>query len=62
MSFLTEYFDITEGLKEVPVCCPFEHHTASGIPYKETNPSASVNTLENLFHCKVCNVGYSEAV
>ena len=61
MSFLTEYFDITEGLKEVPVCCPFEHHTASGIPYKETNPSASVNTLENLFHCKVCNVGYSEA-
>ena len=60
MSFLTEYFGILEGTKEQAVLCPFDHHTASGIPYKETRPSAHVNTLENLFHCKACNTGLSE--
>lgn len=60
MSFLTEYFGIVEGTTEVPVRCPFDHYTASGIPYKETNPSAHINTIENLFHCKVCGIGYSE--
>lgn len=60
MSFLTEYFGILEGTKEQAVLCPFDHHTASGIPYKETRPSAHVNTLEGLFHCKACNTGLSE--
>ena len=60
MSFLTEYFGILEGTKEQAVHCPFDHHTASGIPYKETRPSAHVNTMEGLFHCKACNTGLSE--
>lgn len=60
MSFLTEYFGILEGTNEQAVHCPFNHHTASGIPYKETRPSAHVNTAENLFHCKACNTGLSE--
>lgn len=61
MSFLHEYFGIAEGPKETPVCCPFEHYTPSGIAYKETNPSASVNTVEKLFHCMACGQGYAEA-
>lgn len=60
MSFLTEYFGILEGTKEQAVHCPFDHHTASGIPYKETRPSAHVNSVEGLFHCKACNTGLSE--
>ena len=60
MSFLTEYFGILEGTKEQAVFCPFDHHTASGIPYKETRPSAHVNSIDNLFHCKACNTGLSE--
>ena len=60
MSFLTEYFGILEGTKEQAVHCPFDHHTASGIAYKETNPSAHVNSMEGLFHCKACNTGLSE--
>lgn len=60
MSFFTEYFGILEGTKEQAVLCPFDHHTTSGIPYKETRPSAHVNTMEGLFHCKACNTGLSE--
>jgi 5S rRNA maturation endonuclease (ribonuclease M5) len=60
MSFLTEYFGIIEVTKEQAVACPFYHHTASGMPYKETRPSAHVNTEEKLFHCKACNTGLSE--
>lgn len=60
MGFLTEYFGILEGTKEHTVLCPFNHHTASGIPYQETRPSAHVNTVEGLFHCKACNTGLSE--
>ena len=61
MGFLTNYFNIVEGAKEIAVCCPFDHTTTSGIAYKESNPSAHINTIEHLFHCKVCAVGYSEA-
>lgn len=61
MSFFSEFFNITEGAKEIAVCCPFNHFTNSGIAYKENNPSAHINTLEHLFHCKVCNTGFSEA-
>ena len=60
MSFLAEYFGIVEGNKEQAVLCPFDHRTASGIPYQETRPSAHVNTIDNLFHCKSCNTGLSE--
>lgn len=61
MSFLTEYFGICEGEGEHPVCCPFPHHTASGLEYFETNPSASVDTDNGLFHCMACGEGYNEA-
>lgn len=60
MSFLTEYFEIVEGTREVAVCCPFPHFTVSGLAYQEANPSAHVNTYDKLFHCKVCGTGYSE--
>ena len=60
MSFLSEFFNIGEGFKETAVCCPFDHFTSSGLAYKESNPSAHANTIEHLFHCKVCGVGYSE--
>ena len=60
MSFFTEYFGILESTHEQAVLCPFDHHTASGIPYKETRPSAHVNTMERVFHCKACNTGLSE--
>ena len=59
--FLSEFFGIVEGTKEQAVCCPFDHYTSTGVPYKESNPSAHVNTIEGLFHCKVCGTGYSEA-
>ena len=54
MSFLTDYFNIESDKTEVAVCCPFPHHTESGMPYFENNPSAHVNTENGLFHCKVC--------
>jgi len=60
MSFLAEYFGLLEGTQEQAVLCPFDHHTASGIPYQETRPSAHINTVEKLFHCKSCNTGLSE--
>lgn len=60
MSFFTEYFDIVGGKTEEAVCCPFPHYTSSGDEYSESHPSAHVNTVENLFHCKVCNAGGSE--
>ena len=58
--FLSDFFGITEGTKETPVCCPFDHYTSGQIPYKETRPSAHVNTEKGVFHCKVCGTGYSE--
>ena len=61
MSFLTDYFEISGDAQEQAVCCPFDHHTTSGIVYHETKPSAHVNSQDKLFHCKVCAVGYSEA-
>ena len=61
MSFLEDYFDVVEGTKELPVCCPFDHFTGDGTPYKESNPSAHINLNEKLFHCKVCGIGHNEA-
>ena len=62
MSFLTEYFDITDDKTEVPVCCPFPHYLSSGYEYYEEHPSAHVNTVDNLFHCKVCGESGSEVM
>ncbi len=62
MSFLTEYFDITDDKTEVPVCCPFPHYLSSGYEYYEEHPSAHVNTINNLFHCKVCGQSGSESM
>lgn len=62
MGFLTEYFDITDDKTEVPVCCPFPHYTSSGYEYYEEHPSAHVNTLDGLFHCKVCGESGSEVM
>ena len=60
MGFLLDYFDITDEQREVAVCCPFPHQTPSGLEYMESNPSAHVNTEENLYHCKVCGESGSE--
>lgn len=60
MGFLLDYFGITNEKVEMPVICPFPHHTASGMEYSEENPSASVNTENNLFYCQACGAGYSE--
>ena len=61
MSFLTDFFNITEGSGEVAVCCPFPHYTVNKVPYYETNPSASVNTTDKVFHCMACGAGGNEA-
>lgn len=59
MGFLSDYFNVYDGSTETAVCCPFDHYTASGLPYKETNPSASINTQKGVFHCMRCGTGYS---
>lgn len=60
MSFLSQFFDISDRGLETKVSCPFDHFTASGIPYKESVPSAHINTDKNVFHCKSCNTGVNE--
>lgn len=60
MSFLTSYFNLTEGTGENAVCCPFPHKTSDGTAYFEHRPSAHVNTSTNLFNCKACGAGYGE--
>lgn len=60
-SFLQYYFKIpTDGGTEHMVCCPFPHHTSAGHAYLETHPSAHVNLVEKVFHCKVCKEGHNE--
>lgn len=59
MSFLSDFFSVYGGAKETAVCCPFDHYTTNGLPYKETNPSASINTDKGVFHCMSCGAGYS---
>ena len=60
-SFFEYYFrDYDFSKRETAVCCPFPHHTASGLEYKETNPSAHINLDKGMFHCKVCDKGLSE--
>jgi DNA primase len=54
MKFFERYFtdtDFSTGQEEIKVLCPF---------HDDSNPSASVNTKKDLFHCWVCGVGYNE--
>ena len=60
MSFLTDYFGIVDNKTEQPVCCPFPHYTSKGLAYKESRPSAYVNTVNNLFYCHACGTGKNE--
>lgn len=61
MTFFEVYFsDATFAKEETAVCCPFPHHTESGLEYYESNPSAHINIDKGLFHCKVCGEGLSE--
>lgn len=60
MGFFEDYFNIVEAGTEVNVACPFPHHTANGVSYIESNPSAHVNTQDRVFHCKACGTGHSE--
>jgi hypothetical protein len=54
--FNEEIFDREETM----VCCPFPHHTAHGLEYYESKPSAGVNIQKGLFHCLSCGKAYSE--
>lgn len=61
MGFFEYYFsEFDMSKKENAVLCPFPHHTVSGLEYEESRPSAHVNTLDRLFHCKSCGTGDSE--
>lgn len=60
MSFFQYFFGIESLAREAAVCCPFPHTTAGHIEYYEQHPSAHVNLEEKVFHCKVCNRGFSE--
>lgn len=44
---------------DTQVCCPFPHK-AGNTEYYETNPSAGVNLVKNVFHCFSCGASYSE--
>ena len=60
-SFFEYYFSEYDfEKKETAVCCPFPHHTESGVEYQETIPSAHINLDKGVFHCKVCEKGLSE--
>ena len=61
MGFFEYYFsEFDMSKKENAVLCPFPHHTVSGLEYEESRPSAHVNTVDRLFHCKSCGTGDSE--
>ena len=60
MSFFSGFFGIDDPDGEHQVPCPFPHHTANGIAYFESNPSAHVNMEKRLFHCKACGTGLNE--
>lgn len=53
MEYYKKYFtDVTNWeQEEVKVLCPF---------HDDNNPSASINTEKDLFHCFTCDVGYDE--
>ena len=53
MEYFKKYFKDVDNWEqeEVKVLCPF---------HNDTNPSASINTSNSLFHCWVCDIGYNE--
>lgn len=64
MEFFKKYFkdkmhEYDTG--ELSVLCPFPHKDEKGNPYYEAVPSAHINPDKSVFHCKVCDVGLSEA-
>lgn len=65
MQFFMKYFQLQDANTldsgEYAVCCPFEHHDQYGNPYHESHASAHINPDKGVFHCKVCDVGLSEA-
>lgn len=65
MHFFTKYFNLDEQEPmdngEFQVCCPFNHKDEKGNLYKETHASAHINPEKDVFHCKVCAEGLSEA-
>ena len=61
MGFFEQFFNTAHIAGELAVCCPFPHKTHdSGIEYLEQRPSAHVNLVERVYHCKACNKGYNE--
>lgn len=62
MGFFEYYFNITGDAEEERVCCPFPHYTNEHKEYFESNPSAHVNLKRRMFHCKVCNQGFTEVM
>lgn len=61
MSFFEYYFPEYDFSKEeTAVCCPFPHHTGSGLSYNESRPSAHINLSKRVFNCKVCGASKSE--
>lgn len=66
MEFFKKYFKLDDardllGNGEYNVCCPFPHKDHVGNYYTEKNPSAHINPDQDVFHCKVCDLGLSEA-
>ena len=66
MEFFKKYFKLDDtihlmGNGEYSVKCPFPHQDGAGNQYTENNPSAHINPELDVFHCKSCNKGLSEA-
>lgn len=65
MKFFNKYFNLDEqdtmDNGEYGVCCPFPHKDQHGNYYRETHASAHINPDKDVFHCKVCALGISEA-
>lgn len=64
MKFFTKYFKLQEQTPmdngEYVVLCPFPHKDQFGNDYYESHASAHINPEKSVFHCKVCDKGYSE--
>lgn len=66
MEFFKKFFKLDDSLHlmgngEYNVCCPFPHTDHKGNSYVESNPSAHINPDNSVYHCKVCDLGLSEA-
>lgn len=65
MKFFKKFFKLEDvspmSNGEYAVCCPFPHKDSNGNDYYETRASAHINPNKSVFHCKVCDLGLSEA-